>query len=76
VLEVTGIRQLELCFLVIFLSPSFKIEPAAGAVEMWESGVRSRISKPGGKGGKLVLGVFHAFHGAAFPQRPLGVFGA
>src|SRR6266702_3761298 len=35
---------------------------------MWESGVVGRISKRGGKAGKLVLGVFQAFHGASFPQ--------
>jgi len=38
VLEVIRIGQLEFGSLFIFLSPSFKIKPAAGAVEMWESG--------------------------------------
>jgi hypothetical protein len=36
---------------------------------MWESGVWSRISERGGKRGKLVLGVFPAFPGAAMPPR-------
>ncbi len=44
--------------------------PAAGAVEMWESGAWGRISKPGGKGGKLAFFEFSRlstgrhFHGA------------
>jgi hypothetical protein len=38
---------------------------------MWKSGGFCRISKRGGNGGKvvLVLGLFHGFHGASFPQR-------
>ena len=41
----------------LFLISLLIDEPAAGAVEMWESGALAlgRISKPGGKGGKLVL---------------------
>jgi hypothetical protein len=48
-----------------------RMEPAVGAVEMWKSDalVFCRISKPGGKGGKLAFGVFQAFHGASFPRR-------
>jgi len=58
VLEVTGIGQLE--FLLGFNVLSFRseIKSAAGAVEMWKSGALGfgRISKPGGKSGKLALG--------------------
>jgi hypothetical protein len=54
---------------------------AAVAVEMWKSRVLvfGAISKRGGKRGKvrgqvslrrwLPVGLFHAFHGASFPQR-------
>ena len=39
--------------------------------------VSCRISKPGGKRGKVGFGVFHASHGAAFPPRfYLAVLGA
>jgi hypothetical protein len=42
---------------------------AAGAVEMWKSGAFGfcRISKPGGKSGKLALGFW------SFPRFPRGV---
>ena len=80
-LEATAIGQLEFCCGAIWLFFLLLISPAAGAVEMWESGapVFCRISKPGGKSGKLVFafGVFHAFHGASFPRRKSSVlFGA
>lgn len=72
VLELTGIGQLESGWGFIFLS-FLLIQTAVGAVEMWKSGALGlgRISKPGGKSGKLVLafGVFHAFHAASFPRR-------
>src|SRR4029077_5946617 len=65
----------------VFFSPQIQIQtlPAAVvAVGMWESGafVFRRISKRGGKRGKLVLafGVFHAFLGASFPQRGARAF--
>ena len=47
---------------------------AVVAVGMWESGDLCRISKRGGKGGKLVFGVFRAFLGASFPQRGARAF--
>jgi hypothetical protein len=54
VLEVTGIGQLKFNFGSIFFSCCW-CEPAVGAVEMWKSGDLGRISKPGGKSGKLAL---------------------
>jgi len=56
VLEETRVGQLEFGFgFMVVLSCWYKA--AAGAVEMWESGVFvfCRISKPGGKSGKLAL---------------------
>jgi hypothetical protein len=35
---------------------------------MWESRVLCGISKRGGNGGKVGVGLFHGFHGAPFPQ--------
>lgn len=61
--EVTGIGQLEFGSEFIFFSPSLRIKPAVGAVEMWESGALCRIPK---RGGKLAFGVFQ---GASCPQR-------
>jgi hypothetical protein len=57
VLEVIAIGQLEFGFGSIFSSPVLSYRPAAGAVKMWESGafVFGRISKPGGKSGKLAF---------------------
>lgn len=40
---------------------------------MWESGAFCRISKRGGKGGKLGVGVFQAFLRASFPPRRLWI---
>src|SRR5208283_4656825 len=62
----------------LFWFPFFKIKPVAGAVEMWESGCLVPDFQARWKGWetRLAFGVFHAFHGAAFPRRPLGVFGA
>jgi len=55
VLEVIGMGQPEsgLGFIFFVLSSGYKL--AAGAVEMWESGAVCRISKPGGKSGKLAF---------------------
>jgi hypothetical protein len=57
VLEVTVIGQLEFSFGFMFC-PWRGREAAAGAVEMWKSGAFGfgRISKPGGKSGKLAFG--------------------
>src|SRR4029077_6941643 len=63
----------------VFSSPKIQALPAVVvAGGMWESGVFvfCRISKRGGKRGKLVFvfGVFHAFLGASFPQRGARAF--
>jgi hypothetical protein len=42
------------------------------AGEMWESRVRCGISKRGGNGGKVGVGLFHGSHGASFPQPSSG----
>src|ERR1700694_5512461 len=39
---------------------------------MWESRVRCGISKRGGNGGKVGVGLFHGSHGASFPQPSSG----
>src|SRR6202022_4042622 len=44
------------------------VPAAVVAGEMWESHVRCGISKRGGNGGKVGVGLFHGSHGASFPQ--------
>src|ERR1700694_5012099 len=39
---------------------------------MWESRVRCGISKRGGNGGKVGVGLFHRSHRASFPQPSSG----
>jgi hypothetical protein len=59
VLEGTGIGQLEFGVrLHLIFSFLERMKPVVGAVGMWKSGalVFGRISKPGGKRGKLALG--------------------
>jgi hypothetical protein len=56
VLEVTGIGQPEFGFLFIF--PEFlssKLSPPSARWKCGNPAALGRISKPGGKGGKLVL---------------------
>jgi hypothetical protein len=56
VLEVTGIGQLEFGFLFIFSGfLSSKLSPPPALWKCGNPAVLCRISKPGGKGGKLVL---------------------
>jgi hypothetical protein len=56
VLEVTGIGQLEFGFLFIFSDLSFlKLSPPPALWKCGNPAALCRISKPGGKGGKLVL---------------------
>jgi hypothetical protein len=56
VLEVTGIGQLEFGFLFIFSDfLSSKLSPPTARWKCGNPAVLCRISKPGGKGGKLVL---------------------
>ena len=65
-------------FRLLFTLQIYTLLAAVVAVGMWESGVLAfrRISKRGGKRGKLALvfGVFHAFLGASFPQRGARAF--
>ena len=75
VLEVTGIGQLEFgpgTFSSFLLPSEADMVPAVGAVEMWESGALwffagfpSPVERA--ENSFWAFGVFHAFHGAAFP---------
>jgi hypothetical protein len=71
VLELTGIGQLESGFGFIFCPFLNDIKPPSARWKCGNPAGFCRISKPGGKSGKLALafGVFHAFHGASFPRR-------
>lgn len=62
----------------IFVGLIFEVNHYPAAVlagGMWESRVLCGISKRSGNGGKVGVGLFHGFHGAAFAQPSSGFCG-